>query len=120
MSEYKKISHKKGVTPAEYFIVKDSNGDAIDIQTAGWAVDVSVKESNAGSVIETFTTGNGKIVLSSSVTGRYDFSGFDGSEFTAITFRGYSVDYIYDVQLTDDSGNTYDAHYGEWTLINNL
>lgn len=119
-SEYKKITHSKGTYPTDYFIVKDAGGSAIDIEGDGWAVSVSIRRSGSASVLESLTTANGKVVLSTTTTGRFDFSGMDGTEFADVTFRGLQTEFVYDIQLTDDSGVIYDAYHGDWILKNNL
>jgi len=119
---YKRIEHTLGLEPTEYFIVKDASGVAIDIEGEGWTVEVKVRRTSSSSVLETFSTANGKVELSTTTTGRFDFTGFGGSPmpFGDITFRGLETEFIYDIQVTDSTGDIHDTWYGEWVVRNNI
>ena len=122
MSTHKDIKHKKGFSPTDYFLIKDSNAVEIDLIGNNWTAEVRVRRGykTDAPVLETFSTSNGKLLLNPDVTGRIDFN-FDGTEFLSETIKGVENSYNWDMQVTDGQSLVkHDVYEGSYILRSNL
>lgn len=118
---FRNFSHQKGFSPPDYIVINGADGNPIDIEDEGWTFEIRVKQSyrNNATLLETFSTANGKLVLDVVNTGRINFA-LDGTEFADVVITGVKVDFVYDFQGIDGDDVKLSLLEGNWTVRQNL
>lgn len=121
MATEKEFKHKQGFNPSEYITIQDTNGTPIDIVAETWTFEISVRKGfkPTAPVVETFSTGNGKLVMDLINTGRINFA-LDGTEFGSDAIKGVESVYRYDMQGTDNVPFKHDLYIGDWIVTSNI